>query len=455
MLADVESQSTSSQPAATAIELLGWLDLPLDDAPALVVTSFHERFIPQSITSDLFLPNTLREQLGIDDNQRRYARDAYALSIVLRSRKDVRLIVARRNVDGDPELPSRLLFAADNETIVRRCLRFFGEETNPDPIFDAIVSDMSQPSDEQANPYQGFEPPHPNTLSYAPIERLTPTGFRDYIACPYRFFLKHVLDIRPVSDDITQMDGGVFGSLTHNVLEAFGRQIGLRDCSDAAVISSFLSDELDQQVVKQFGSSPPPAVRIQIESMRLRLQAFARHQAERVRSGWRTKYVEEKVTIKLPETNIPIRGTVDRIDVNERGDWAVFDYKSGDGGTNPDAAHRVKRDKEWIDLQLPLYRHLAHDLVSRPDAPNFSGRMEFGYVLLPSDLKKVGFVKAEWTEADLQSADNRTLEIVQLIQDKVFWPPADPPPSFSEWAAAICLDSVPDDALPTSSIADS
>ena len=111
VLADVESQLTAIHAGPGAIELLGWLELPLDDAPALIVTSFHERFVPQSVTSDLFLPNALREKLGIDDNARRYARDAYALSTLIQSREHVRLIVARRNVDGDPELPSRLLLA--------------------------------------------------------------------------------------------------------------------------------------------------------------------------------------------------------------------------------------------------------------------------------------------------------------------------------------------------------
>lgn len=460
VLSDVESQSSTSQPKPDEIELLGWLDLPLDDASVLIVTSFHERFVPQSITSDLFLPNTLREQLGIDDNRRRYARDAYALSSIIRSRGDVRLIVARRNVDGDPELPSRLLLAEDNETIVKRCLRFFGEESPPDPVFDKIMQESSKGSSQsdatepaQTNPQPtdqqtGFTPPHPDTLAHEPIERLTPTAFRNYIACPYRFFLRHVLGIETVSEDITQMDGRGFGNLAHNVLEAFGRQIGLRDCSDASVIYDYLSNELNQQATKQFGNSPPPAVRIQIESLRLRLEVFSRHQADRVAEGWRTAFVEEKVTIDFPNAAIPIRGMVDRIDVNENGDWAVFDYKTGDEGKNPEAAHRINRKTEWIDLQLPIYQHLAHHLIAQPDAPKFSGRMELGYILLPSDLKSVGFAKAEWTESDLQTADDRTLEIIQQIQAKIFWPPADPPPKYSDWASAICLDRVPENRVP-------
>src|SRR5688572_9451355 len=42
------------------IELLGWLDLPLDDAPAAIVTTFNEGFVPSATTADAFLPNRLR-----------------------------------------------------------------------------------------------------------------------------------------------------------------------------------------------------------------------------------------------------------------------------------------------------------------------------------------------------------------------------------------------------------
>ncbi|MCA9189492.1 MAG: hypothetical protein KDA99_27905, partial [Planctomycetales bacterium] len=51
-----------------AIEMVGWLELTLDDAPALVVTTFNEGYVPQSMNADLFLPDTIRHRLGMEDN---------------------------------------------------------------------------------------------------------------------------------------------------------------------------------------------------------------------------------------------------------------------------------------------------------------------------------------------------------------------------------------------------
>ncbi|MCA9212749.1 MAG: hypothetical protein KDB27_06785, partial [Planctomycetales bacterium] len=60
LMAVSQTRSLLSSKAAEAdsIELLGWLELPLDDAPAKIITSFNEGFVPSSIDSDLFLPNS-------------------------------------------------------------------------------------------------------------------------------------------------------------------------------------------------------------------------------------------------------------------------------------------------------------------------------------------------------------------------------------------------------------
>ncbi|MCI0361101.1 MAG: hypothetical protein L0211_21690, partial [Planctomycetaceae bacterium] len=73
------------------VQILGWLELPLDDAPALIVTTFNEHFVPQSTASDGFLPNRLRCELGLLSNDRRYARDAYAASVLAHSRAELHL----------------------------------------------------------------------------------------------------------------------------------------------------------------------------------------------------------------------------------------------------------------------------------------------------------------------------------------------------------------------------
>ena len=130
-----------------------------------------------------------------------------------------------------------------------------------------------------------------------------------------------------------------------------------------------------------------------------------------------------------------LTGRIDRIDVNEHtGEWMILDYKSSDAGDPPERTHR-DRSGAWVDLQLPLYRHLARELGIR-------GKVGLGYIALPKSTAKVGLLRAEWTDAELEKADETARSVARKVRDQRFWPPAAPPPPYSEQFAAICLDGV-------------
>ena len=104
--------------------MLGWLELPLDDAAGLIVTGVNEGLVPSVGSADLFLPDRLRGALGLEDNDRRYARDNYALNLLAASRR-LKLIAGRRGLDGEPLVPSRLLFACEEIEMAERAREYF------------------------------------------------------------------------------------------------------------------------------------------------------------------------------------------------------------------------------------------------------------------------------------------------------------------------------------------
>jgi len=431
-LTQLEKASIPAPVDPAAVELVGWLELPLDDAPALVVCSFNEGYVPSSTGSDVFLPDRLRARLGIQDNRRRYARDAYSLCVLLETRERVDLIVGRKNADGDPLTPSRLLFATDAETTAARALAYF---TAPQPIHELPpLAGRLMASREHPD----FAIPLPEPLA-EPITKLAVTAFRDYLACPYRFYLRHVLRLQTADDSAEELDGAQFGQLVHEVLRQFGEG-PCNDSTDAEEIRAFLNEALDKQATSAFGRYAKAVVKIQMEQLRLRLNAFATKQAEWAASGWRIEHSEVpgrgQCDAKLDVDGVPIalRGRIDRIDVNdETGERIIFDYKSSDTGKTPEQTHR--RREEWVDLQLPLYRHLAGSL-------GISGSIRLGYIVLPKDVSRVRFCIADWTNEDLADADEVASEVVRGIRRQVFWPPADPPPDYSEQFAPICQDGV-------------
>jgi len=426
----------------TAIELLGWLDLPLDDAPATLVTTFNEGWVPRASTADAFLPNRLRESLGLMHNDRRLARDAYALSLLCASRRELKLLVAHRDSQSNPLPPSRLLFLADPERIVARAHHFFGDLPPQSPRRNLLLAREGPP------PQSRLLPPQPMPIA-APITALSVTKFRDYIACPYRFYLRHVLKLETITDEADELDGAAFGDLVHKVLEQFGRADDAKEVrvsGDAKKIAAYLDYQLDRIGAARFGAKQArPAVVVQTEQIRLRLHAFAGWQAARAREGWRIIFSEDSKNPRLLQTPWPVdgqpftlQGRIDRIDFHEQlGRLAVLDYKTADRGDHPNRTHR--RGDEWVDLQLPLYRHLVRAAKLAANVPA-QAPIDLGYIVLPLDPKCVGLLLAEWDEAMLLAADKKASEIIRAIRAEVFWPAKSPPPDFFDDVAVICQD---------------
>jgi RecB family exonuclease len=248
--------------------------------------------------------------------------------------------------------------------------------------------------------------------------------------------LKHRLGLERLSDAVEELDGAAFGLLAHAVLGEFGRDPAARS-TDAGQIGAVLDRILDRQAARRFGKEPLAAVRVQLEQLRRRLQAFAEWQAEWARQGWRIEYVEtgpdaEDAILAVDGQPMSLRGRVDRIDRDEStGRRIILDYKTSDVAKGPDQIHR--RGTQWIDLQLPLYRHLVAGLgIELP--------VRLGYIVLPRDTGRVGCLEAAWTDAELDEADRAAAEVVRGVRAEHFWPPAEPPPPFSEELSAICQD---------------
>lgn len=426
VLDDLQDQSAPSPVAEHAIDLLGWLELPTDMAPAMVVTSLNEGLVPSSQGADLFLPDRMRRHLNLVDNRRRYARDVYALNVLASSRSDLTLIVGRRDSLGDPMVPSRLLFSGDDDTLVRRAQRLFTEEETP-----------RSRSDLEVNQPTSILVPRPQ-IQPEPLSYMRVTAFRDYLACPYRFYLRHVLRLIEVDDSADELNALDFGILVHEAAQQFSTS-PLRDSNNGAEIRKFLNSSLEQASKRRFGRDHMPAVDIQIQQCQARLSALADWQAQRHDQGWRIEFTENAVPPYILEidgqTSMEVTGRIDRIDRNiHDGRWQILDYKTSTSAKTPVQTHQDSSG-EWIDLQLPLYRHLAAGL-------GVTGEVELGYITIPRDLTKVACHIANWTSDELAAADEQARRVAGNILNQNFWPPKQDASHLFREFAGICQDHV-------------
>ncbi|QDV45167.1 ATP-dependent helicase/deoxyribonuclease subunit B [Stieleria neptunia] len=394
---------------ADDIQIHGWLDLALDDSPAMVVVGFNHPFVPSAVTSDPFLPGSLRSRLGIADNERRYARDLYATQLLLSTRRDIRLIVGKRSADAAPTPPSRLLAASSPPDVARR-IRMLLAGTR-----DKVNIAHRWDSDRQTTelPIPEF---HPDAC---PVKTMSVTAFKAYLECPYRFYLRHVLNLKPVDDLARELAANQFGDLVHGAVEHFGESAE-KDEADEKRIFESLRHHLHQYAADQYGDHAESAVRLQVRQAERRLHFVAAEQAQRIQQGWRIHATEASVeeskgaSITVDGKKMGLRGRFDRIDRNvQTGQWAILDYKTH--GHKPEKKHlRKNRDTgqfEWIDLQLPLYRMMVPFLgIEAPPQ-----EVQLGYFNVSDKAEETKINIAEFGEPLMDQAKDLIHQCVRRI----------------------------------------
>ena len=435
LLRELKDDALPPEPMRDAVELLDWLELPLDDAPVVMLTGFNEGLLPESVNGHAFLPDALRTRLGLVDNRQRLARDAYRLTTVLHSKDSVRLIAGRRSAQGDPLRPSRLMFRIPEEQVPSRVIDFL-KGVGAQPTRLSLASLGLEPAAQS----QFTVPPEPILeLDFEDVPiKLRVTDFKSILADPYRFVLERIYGLDSVDDEAQELDPLLFGSLAHAVLEGFGQMAVASpptvDITHAAEVTTALLKLLDDAVASRFGSAALPAVALQVEQLKARLRAFAEAQAKWASQGWQIMAVEQQaegegVPFEVDGTPMLLRGRIDRIDHNSSTNaWAVLDYKTGNSVESPDQAHRKGRSdaREWVDLQLPLYRKLLPYVVDEAGQPVVSadaaaeGRIQLGYISLPKDTQESGFMIATWTDAELDAADEVAREAIRTLRGASF-----------------------------------
>ncbi|MEO1235417.1 MAG: PD-(D/E)XK nuclease family protein [Planctomycetota bacterium] len=426
------ASARSPEPGGTpAVELMGFLDLPWDDTLFAVVTDVNEGLLPASRTVDAFLPDTLRRALDTPDDALRLARDTVLMNIVTKTRqgsgRGATVIACRRSAEGDPRTPSRLLLAGAGERLAPRLRDFFREDP-AEPATTVVAAPTPGGRSRFLIPPPQFDQPV--------LDRLSVTRFRDFLACRYRFYLKHVLKLHAIDDRAAELDPRAFGNLAHDVLAGFAKS-PLAHADDPRPIAEWLNGRLTEKADHAYGRRPAAAVRIQVERLRERLDRFAAVQAAQVRDGWRidADSVEASLESAIDVDGIPftVHGRIDRLDRHADGRVRLLDYKTRDltdaKRLAPDAVHR--RGGEWVDLQLPLYRALAAD-HGLPNA-------EVGYLNLGVGASTSGLFLAGWSDDEYAGALAVRDRVIRELREQKFWPPSDPP-MFDDGLRRVAVD---------------
>lgn len=424
VLASLETLRSSSGREESVIDLLGWLELSHAPGARLVLAGLHEGCVPDGNLDDAFLPQIVRKELHLRDPESRHVRDAYLFHALANSH-ETDVIVAKVDAVGEPRRPSRLLLSAQGLELAERVIQL---SASPPTSAGRLLPwdrgpwllDLKDP----LKPYLNGE------------RKLSPSAIRDYLYCPFRFYLKRVLKWQPHDAGKLEMDELDFGNLCHDALERMGKEPGIVETLDVKLLRDFLWATMDERL-SRYGATLSLPLMVQREAARTRMERFAELEIGQRREGWRTKEVElnigKDILWEIDGQSISMQ--IDRIDWHPELGWRVLDYKTSARADIPRSAH-LRRSSEkrrefgtplpaargapevWKNVQVPLYAAFVQGWKQLDQVP------KIGYVNLPATLNDVGFEM--WEDFDsfkLGNAMQWSTEMIRAMRAGLHWPP--------------------------------
>lgn len=415
-------------PEERALDVEGWLEIPFHRADHLLICGMDDQCIPSRCGGEPWLNASNRGMLGLHTDAQREARDAYLFRTILeahRSHGAIDILLSKTDTQGKMLLPSRLLLRATGEELAARVALLFAEVPPAD-------SQLHWHSDWSWQPRVA-----PVAKEKEGKLRLSVTALRDYLSCPYRFYLKHGLHMNRRDGDRGEWNHRDFGNLLHEVLETWGADASMRYLATGSALTECWNDLLTTLIAKRHGTQLNLALQIQSAALRQRLAWLAEAQAEHRAGGWQVWKVETPFLLELPL--IHLSGKIDRIDYHAGSDsYMMWDYKTGKVDEQVRKSHlkgftaksilpaHLANDErlfvpgekgkmqQWINLQLPLYA--AAGLT--PQVPGV------GYIAVGDARDEVAFRPWEGFDPGIaESARQCAMWLIEKIAGQEFWPP--------------------------------
>ncbi|MBA2251259.1 MAG: exodeoxyribonuclease V subunit gamma, partial [Nitrospirales bacterium] len=359
---------------------------------ALYILGLNEKVFPRHIREDAFLRDRTRRFLEVDlgfkiqEKLAGYDEEKLLFTLLCRStREQLTLLYQRTDEAGRSLLPSGYLaevqrtVGAGEQVVPRRLTVKF--ENTPQYHLDRLTpSEMATKfllmrrvprrllegyeagrvvarglpalssldgTEQRLGAYDGITGPLESAWQTMQLSGASPTALQEYATCPFRYFAKQVLRLRPltVPESIDQIGPAELGTLAHSILRRCLQALSTEGYFSHVAPSIDPFDRLVQVAQAEFerfaGSHPvgyPLVWRLHQERLLTVLRDALREDlAEMAREGWEPVLFEEEMHGRLnaPLSGMPaelaeilITGRLDRVDWSRsQNAYRIIDYK--------------------------------------------------------------------------------------------------------------------------------
>jgi ATP-dependent helicase/nuclease subunit B len=458
---------------------------------ALYILGLNEKVFPRHIREDAFLRDRTRRFLEVDlgfkiqEKLTGYDEEKLLFTLLCRSaREELTLLYQRTDEVGRSLLPSGYLaevqraVGAGEQVVPRRLTAKF--QDTPQYHLDRLTLSelvtkcllMRQAprhllekgyaagrivaralpvvvsldgTEQRLGDYDGITGPLEGTWQAMQASGASPTALQEYATCPFRYFAKQVLRLRPLTipESIDQIGPAEIGTLAHSILRRCLETLSKRGYFSEARASIDPIVSLEQAAREEFDrfadSHPvgyPLVWRLHQERLLSLLHDSLREDLEEMaREDWQPVLFEEEMVGQLPivlsgalsslpdePVEIPITGRLDRVDWSpSRHAYRIIDYKFK-AGRQPDTVDKnlVMGAVRATRLQPPLYLTMMEALAARmPRGSKSTCEGVWFYYLAPewnSSFMRVGFPGHAWTSSLTPSITHAITHVLSGIR---------------------------------------
>ncbi len=384
----IQSQSIPFQgEPLSGLQVMGILETRALDFDHLIILSMNEGVFPSGESTPSFIPFNLRKGFGLPTHEQKDAMYAYYFYRLMQRARQVTLVY-NSGTDGiNTGEMSRFMHQLKLES--------------PHPITEeTVVSDLSIPSDRAIT-----VPKTPavmklleqyNTHGKA-RKTLSPSALKTYLACPLKFYFKHLAGLTEPHEITEEVDLPLFGSILHKALQLIygpykkqNQPVSSEEMDKMAKNHPMIEDKITEAFRAEYFSDIPSDQPLDLSGKNLLIRdiihkyivqllkaeqsfnafnAFAPFTPIGLEAEYRA---DVPFQTKQGEKQITLEGTIDRVDDHPAG-IRIIDYKTGrsvNGFADVPALFTTKGHHDA--LQALLYARL-YEQNEKPDRPLIPG----------------------------------------------------------------------------------
>ena len=384
----LEAAHWEVEPARNAVSVLQPAQARSGAYHALVVLGLSEGLLPEIEREDPFLPDAIREQLGMEP---RLGREQRGLFYQVLTRADRYLLLSRPYLsdvgaawEASPywrecvklfpgaaervraDMPRPLADAASREELLQWSARRGSlEEVETSALGESWQAYLhasrilaARARGEQSS-YDGWVQELQVELKgwFPPDYIWSASALETYGTCPHLFFVTRVLGLEALVPPEPGYDALQLGNMLHELLEGSYRTAAQPEEAESVIAALHeISGRVFERAPEKYGFKPNALWPVQQTQWIALLENTVLELQKRQR-GWKPLALERAfgmrgeppLALQLEGREVFLRGIVDRIDQDADGYLCVIDYKTGS------ASQDARALDEGIRLQLPLY----------------------------------------------------------------------------------------------------